>query len=74
MTIQGEMIAKIGILESQVRRLQEQLKAPTYKGELAIDFTTTELPYPGDYGTQTTDNEVQVNINGTVRAISTAAL
>ena len=45
-----------------------------YKGAQAGDFTTTTLPHHGDYGYQTTDNEVQMNCNGTVRAISTAAL
>ena len=45
-----------------------------YKGTSAIDYTTTTLPHHGDYGYQTTDGEIQVNCNGTIRAISTAAL
>lgn len=65
-------------LEELGRRLQrlERLELPRehYRGTSAIDFTTTTLPQPGDYGYQTTDNEVQMNCNGTVRAISTAAL
>ena len=45
-----------------------------YKGAQAGDFNTTTLPHHGDYGYQTTNNEVQMNCNGTVRAITTAAL
>jgi hypothetical protein len=45
-----------------------------YKGTSAADFTTTTLPQHGDYGFQTTDNELQFNCNGTIRAVTTAAL
>lgn len=45
-----------------------------YKGTKGSDFTTTDLPQHGDYGYQTADNELQFNCNGTIRAVSTAAL
>ena len=45
-----------------------------YKGTSSTDFTTATLVEPGDYGYQTTDAELQMNCNGTVRAISTGAL
>ena len=74
MNLQQDLVNRIAALERRVQQLEEQLKASAYKGEQAADLSTTELPYPGDFGTQTNDNEVQVNINGTVRAITTAAL
>ena len=60
-----------------IRRELEDLRdnqASHYKGAQAGDFNTTTLPHHGDYGFQTTDNELQVNCNGTIRAASMAAL
>jgi hypothetical protein len=45
-----------------------------WRGSSASDFTTTTLPYSGDYGYQSTDTELQINIGGTIRAIATSAL
>ena len=65
-------------LEELGRRLQrlERLELPRehYRGTSAIDFTTTTLPQHGDYGFQTADNELQMNCNGTIRAVAMAAL
>jgi len=66
-------------LQQQIDRLGRRLDVlgrgfRNYKGTKGSDFTTTDLPYEGDYGYQTADNEVQMNCDGTVRAISTAAL
>lgn len=44
-----------------------------YKGTDASDFTTGTLTDAGDYGFQTTDNELQFNAGGTIRAIATGA-
>ena len=66
----------VQMLDSLERRL-ERLERPVlthYRGAQAGDFTTTTLPHHGDYGYQTTDAELQVNCNGTIRAITTAAL
>ena len=68
-----ELVHRIAALEKEVRELRALLVPLTYKGEQAGNFTTTELPRPGDYGTQTGNTELQVNINGVVRAITTAA-
>ena len=70
---EADLIRRIERLE----RLVEAVSAMgygTYKGTKAADFTTTRLAHHGDYGYQTTDNEIQVNCDGTVRAITTAAL
>jgi len=68
-----ELVNKIAALEREVERLRT-IEYGHYRGTQAGDFSTTELPQHGDYGYQTTDNEVQMNCNGTVRAITTAAL
>lgn len=70
---EAELVRRIAQLERQVAELYALLEPNPYKGEQAGDMTTTELPYPGDYGTVTGSNELQVNINGAVRAITTAA-
>ena len=57
-----------------VRKLQIGTAARHYRGTSAADFTTTTLPHEGDYGFQTTDNELQMNCNGTIRAVAMAAL
>lgn len=70
----SEMLLKeIDKLSRRLNRL-EYSSFSHYKGAQAGDFTTTTLPHHGDYGFQTTDNEIQVNCNGTIRAITTAAL
>ena len=67
-------------LESLIADLQRRIaKLETaeyshYKGTKGSDFTTTDLPHHGDYGYQTAAAEIQVNCNGTIRAITTAAL
>ena len=68
-----ELVQKIAALELEIERLRT-IEYSHYQGAQAGDFSTTELPSHGDYGYQTTDNEIQVNCNGTVRAITTAAL
>jgi len=45
-----------------------------WQGISTTDFDTTTLPSPGDYGYQTTDDEIQINVGGTIRAISTSAV
>ena len=71
MTLEAELVNRIARLESKVAALEAMIAAQAYKGEQAGSFTTAELPYPGDYGTQTDLNELQININGSVRAITT---
>ena len=68
-TIASRIIA----LEREIEALRN-ISFTKWRGTQAGDFTTTTLPRHGDYGYQTTDNEVQMNIGGTIRAISTAAL
>ena len=60
-------------LQRRIAKL-ETTEHSHYKGTKGSDFTTTDLPHHGDYGFQTADAELQVNCNGTIRAISTAAL
>ena len=68
-----DILALIAELRARIADL-ESAEHSHYKGTQAGDFSTTELPQHGDYGYQTTDSELQVNCNGTIRAISTAAL
>jgi hypothetical protein len=68
-----ELIRQIDKLEARIARLERPLPSH-YKGAQAGDFTTTTLPHHGDYGFQTTDNELQMNCNGTIRAVALAAL
>ena len=60
-------------LRAQIDALQAT-EYQKYRGTKAADFNTTDLPQHGDYGYQTTALEIQVNCNGTIRAITTAAL
>jgi len=69
-----ELVSRLAALELEVERLRTIEGGALYRGAQAGDFDTTSLPQHGDYGYQTTDNEVQMNCNGTVRAITTAAL
>ena len=68
-----ELIRQVKELRKDVERLQTSPRTK-YKGAQAGDFTTTVLPRHGDYGFQTTDNELQMNCNGVVRAVAMAAL
>jgi len=68
-----EMVRRIAALEHELEQLRG-IEYTHYRGAQAGDFTTTTLPNHGDYGFQTADSEVQMNCNGTVRAITTAAL
>ena len=63
----------INDLKQQLTDLQA-IEYTKYRGTKGSDFTTTDLPQHGDYGYQTADAEIQVNCNGTIRAISAAAL
>lgn len=70
---EGNLIERIRELERRVAAL-ERLQPSNYRGTKGSDFTTTELPSKGDYGFQTASDELQFNCDGTVRAVSTAAL
>ncbi|MBN1250090.1 MAG: hypothetical protein JXC32_20665 [Anaerolineae bacterium] len=69
----NDLLRALDALRERVAAL-EGPRLTHYRGTSAIDFTTTTLPHHGDYGYQTTDAEIQVNCNGTIRAITTAAL
>ena len=62
----------------EIKRLRSELTdrdaASPYRGTKSSDFTTADLPQHGDYGYQTTANEIQINCNGAIRAISTSAV
>ena len=63
----------IADLRAQIGGLQST-EYTKYRGTKGSDFPTTDLPQHGDYGYQTADAEIQVNCNGVIRAVSTAAL
>lgn len=69
-----ELLRIIAELERRVEELESRVSYDNYQGTSASDFTTTNLPQHGDYGFQTTDSEIQVNCNGTIRAITTSVL
>jgi len=52
----------------------ERMRYAKYRGAQAADFTTTTLPHEGDYGYQTTDNELQMNCDGTILKTTMTAL
>lgn len=64
---------RILTLEGRVDAL-ERLEHGAWRGTSASDFTTTTLPNPGDYGYQTTANELQMNVGGSIRAVGMSAL
>ena len=70
---EGNVLDEIASLQQRVDAL-ERLQFTNWKGSSASDFDTTTLPNTGDYGYQTTDDEVQINVGGEIRAISTSAL
>lgn len=67
------LIKRVAALEAQIEELKTHHYS-VYKLAQAGDFTTTELGHYGDYGYQTTDQEIQINCEGTIRAITTAGL
>ena len=69
----SDLVRMIDALERRIKRA-ERANYTHYRGAQAGDFTTTILPHPGDYGFQTTDNELQMNCNGTIRAVAMAVL
>ena len=70
----NETLRLLDALTRRIEQLEAQSEASHYRGTSAIDFTTTTLPHHGDYGFQTADNELQMNCNGTIRAVAMAAL
>jgi len=68
-----ELIRRIAMIETRLARLSFP-ECRKYRGVSAVDFTTTTLPQHGDYGYQSADREIQVNCNGTIRAIATLPL
>jgi len=73
MSTTTQLIRQVKELQKDVQRLKTQPRTK-FKGNQAGDFTTTVLPRHGDYGFQTTDNELQMNCNGVVRAVAMAVL
>lgn len=69
-----ELLRQIDRLTRRMEVLEQALAISHYKGASAIDFTTTTLPRHGDYGFQTTDNELQMNCNGTIRRAAMSTL
>ncbi|MCP4536269.1 MAG: hypothetical protein GY832_03910 [Chloroflexi bacterium] len=69
----SELIDWIKRLERRIENA-DRGNPSQYKGTSAGDFTTATLPHHGDYGFQTTDNELQMNCNGTIRAVAMATL
>ena len=70
----NELLQVIDQLEKRIERLEAGAGISHYKGTSAIDFTTTTLPRHGDYGFQTTDKELQINCNGTIRRAAMSPL
>ena len=69
-----DVLRRLRELENELDALRASTSYDNYRGTSGVDFTTTTLPQHGDYGYQTADAEVQMNCNGTILAISTAAL
>ena len=69
-----DLLRYVDALKMRVEELEKATRRSHYKGTSAIDFTTTTLPRHGDYGFQTADNELQMNCNGTIRAVAMAGL
>ena len=69
----SDLVRMIDALERRIKRA-ERASYTHYRGAQAGDFDDTILPHPGDYGFQTTDNELQMNCNGTIRAVAMAGL
>ncbi|MBD3354323.1 MAG: hypothetical protein GF364_22765 [Candidatus Lokiarchaeota archaeon] len=60
-----DIIRELDDLDDRLDRLEAR-RDTHYKGTSATDFTTTTLPHHGDYGFQTTDEWLQMNMNGGV--------
>lgn len=68
-----DLLTLVASLQARIADL-ESSEHSHYRGAQAGDFTTTTLPQHGDYGYQTTDNELQMNCNGTIRFVAMAAV
>jgi hypothetical protein len=62
---------RINELASRVDDLERQEIAVKWRGTKDADFTLSELSAAGDYGYQTTAEQVQMNVDGTIRKIAT---
>ena len=70
-----ELMRVIRRLEDKVEELEARdLPVKAYRGTSGVDFTTTTLPNYGDYGYQTADAELQINCDGTIRAVGITAV
>lgn len=71
---EADLLRYVDTLARKLERQEAAAGISHYKGVSAIDFTTTTLPRHGDYGYQSADAELQMNCNGTIRAVAMAAL
>jgi hypothetical protein len=71
--IDGLTTAVLGVRRDvdELRRAEPQT---AWKGTKTANFTLADLPNGGDYGYQTTSNEIQINVGGAIRAIGTSAV
>ena len=70
----GGLVAGVKGLRRDVDALQLAEPQSVWRGTKATDFSLADLPNAGDYGYQTTAEEIQINVGGTIRALATTAV
>ena len=66
------LVAAVSGLRRDVDGMQRLEPQSAWRGAKASDFTLADLPNGGDYGYQTTAQEIQINVGGVVRAVGTS--
>lgn len=61
------MLKKLAKIEKAIKRTAAGAEFAKYMGKKATDFDTTDLPHHGQYGHQTGDDNLQINLNGVIR-------
>ena len=70
----GKMLRELADLRHRLEELEAIMEASKYQGTQAGDLTTDDLTREGDYGFQSTDDELQMNCAGTILKTAMTAL
>ncbi len=70
----GQLTRQVADLQRRLAKLEAIVEASKYQGTQASDFTGDDLTREGDYGFQSTDDELQMQCAGTILKTAMTAL